>query len=227
MCPHCGHILQPGDLIPLFSWLWLKGRCRYCKAGISVQYPLVEFGTASLFLLSYLVWPYGFDVAGIALLIGWLIVLLGLIALMIYDFRWMRLPFIITYPLIVFWLSLLVVMTVFGEPRISIINAITGAIMFGGFFWILHTASDGRWIGGGDVPLVILLGMLSGSVLGSMLVLFLASTLGTLYALPLMAIGKLTPKSRIPFGPFLIAAGIVVFLYGSLLQDMLRAMLLL
>src|SRR5690348_8244818 len=57
MCPDCHHELAPQDLIPVLSWLWLRGKCRYCSKPISWQYPLVELVTAALFIVSYLSWP--------------------------------------------------------------------------------------------------------------------------------------------------------------------------
>lgn len=215
MCVHCGHTLKGSDLVPLFSWLWLRGKCRYCHKPISIQYLLVELATAALFVCSYLVWPYGFDTAGLALFLSWLGMLTGLVTLVIFDMRWMRLPFDITFSLIGGWLLVLAVFTaVEGLDRIHIGYAIISGFLFAGLFWLLLKLSDGKWIGGGDIPLAALLGLLAGTILNTAAILFLASLLGTIYALPLMLTGKLTPKSHVPFGPFLIAAGIFVFLQG-------------
>lgn len=223
MCVSCGHTLKAIDLIPLFSWLALRGRCRYCKRPISVQYPLVELLTAVLFVTSYFVWPYGFDPAGIGLFLAWLSMAAGLVALAVYDIRWMRLPFSISFSLTGFWLLILAFLSALeGIGRLHIGYAIIGGALLAGLFWLLLTVSDGRWIGGGDIPLGALLGLLAGSVLNAAALLFFASLLGSMYALPLLAAGKLTPKSRIPFGPFLIAAGIVVFLAGPRLSEAFR-----
>lgn len=223
MCTSCGHTLAPKDLIPLFSWLWLRGRCRYCSKSIGIQYPLVELITALLFVISYAIWPYGFDVNGIGLFLAWLGMLTGLVALAVYDIRWMRLPFDITFTLISFWLVLLSILTSMeGLGRIHIGHAIIGGTIFAGLFWGLLTVSKGKWIGGGDVPLAILLGLLAGNVINSGAVLFLSSLIGTLYSLPLLISGRLSPKSRIPFGPFLISAGIIVFLIGPRMADLFQ-----
>lgn len=223
MCVECGHTLKATDLIPLVSWFGLRGRCRYCKRPISVQYPLVELLTAVLFVASYLFWPYGFDHVGIGLFLLWLGMAAGLIALAVYDIRWMRLPFGISFSLTGFWLLVLAILSAFeGVDRIHIGYAIIGGTLLAGLFWTLLIVSDGRWIGGGDIPLGALLGLLAGSVLNAATLLFFASLLGSTYALPLLAAGRLTPKSRIPFGPFLIAAGIAVFLAGPRLSDAFR-----
>ena len=68
ICPNCKHELIPLDLVPIVSWLLLKGKCRYCSKSISAQYPLVEFTTALLFLCSYIYWPYAFGASGVILL---------------------------------------------------------------------------------------------------------------------------------------------------------------
>ena len=98
-CPNCHHQLAPRDLIPIFSWLSLKGKCRYCKKPISVQYPLVELAGGLVFKASYLFWPLAFDTSGQwVLFASWLITSIGLLALLVYDYKWMLLPNRILYP---------------------------------------------------------------------------------------------------------------------------------
>src|SRR5476651_645529 len=92
MCPNCKHELAAKDLVPVLSWLSLRGKCRYCGKPISVQYPLVEMVTSGLFVASYLWWPevlHGAQVAAFGL---WLALLVGLMALLVYDLRWFLLP---------------------------------------------------------------------------------------------------------------------------------------
>jgi prepilin signal peptidase PulO-like enzyme (type II secretory pathway) len=91
MCPHCKHQLAERDLVPLFSWLSLRGRC---------QYPVVELLTAILFVLSYVFWPSGFHGAGLFEFIEWLILIIGFMALAVYDLRWYLLPDKIVMPLL-------------------------------------------------------------------------------------------------------------------------------
>ena len=88
-CPHCGHPLHWGDLIPILSWLWQRGKCRYCAEAISGQYPLVESLTAILFLIHYLV--VGND--SWRLWSGWLFIAI-MIIVAIYDLRFMEIPWI-------------------------------------------------------------------------------------------------------------------------------------
>src|ERR1035438_134051 len=100
MCPNCHHTLSGLDLIPVVSWIMLKGKCRYCKKPISPQYPLVEAVTAFLFIFSYIYWPYSFTTQGVVLFIFWLIFLLGFMVLTIIDLRSRILPNKIVTPLI-------------------------------------------------------------------------------------------------------------------------------
>src|SRR5438132_1586903 len=99
MCPHCRHELAAADLIPIISWVALKGRCRYCKRPISIQYPLVELATAAVFSLSYVWWPVSLAGNGQRLLLAtWLVCSVGLMALLAYDFKWLLLPNRFIYP---------------------------------------------------------------------------------------------------------------------------------
>ncbi len=219
MCVHCRHQLAVKDLLPVVSWLLLAGRCRYCSNPISLQYPAVELLTAALFVLSYLSWP-GFQgpSPGIteALVFGlWLIALIGLIALAVYDIRWMLLPNRIIFPL--YGLAIMYACALVFQQGTTgaLFDVLLGSLIGGGMFYVLFQISNGQWIGGGDVKLGFFIGALAGSAIQSVLMLFLASLLGTLWILPLLAVGKITRKTRIPFGPFLITACVIVVLFGS------------
>jgi prepilin signal peptidase PulO-like enzyme (type II secretory pathway) len=222
MCPYCEHTLSVADLIPVVSWLLLKGKCRYCHRRISLQYPVIELLTAGLFILSYHVWPYEFDLRGDILLVAWLLLLIGLISLVLYDFKWMLLPDKLVYPLLIFWSLVTVFVSIMGDNVWgTLLGAALGALMCGGVFWVLFQVSNGRWIGGGDVKLGFMLGLLVGGPLKAFMVIFGASLLGTLIVLPLLAVKRLERSSRIPFGPLLIAAAILVFLCGPYFVDIL------
>ena len=99
MCPHCKHTLAARDLVPVFSWLMLRGKCRYCKKPISPQYPLVELATSGLFVASYIWWPSVFTGSQEAIFVLWLAILVGLVALAVYDIKWFLLPNKLIYPL--------------------------------------------------------------------------------------------------------------------------------
>ncbi|MDB5170238.1 MAG: putative Prepilin peptidase [Candidatus Saccharibacteria bacterium] len=220
MCPHCQHTLGVGDLLPLVSWLMLRGRCRYCKQSIGWQEPLMEAGTAVLFVLSYLFWPFAFDGRGLFLLGCWLLAVVGLVALLVYDLRWMLLPNKIVFPLIGLGVVQAVVVCIFFDGGISYaLNAAAAVIVAGGIFWLLFQVSDGKWIGGGDVKLGYALGLFLARPSLAFLMLFTASILGVVAALPGLVAKKVTATSRIPFGPFLIVATIVVMLFGQSIVD--------
>jgi prepilin signal peptidase PulO-like enzyme (type II secretory pathway) len=216
MCPNCKHTLAWYDLVPVFSWLSLGGKCRYCKKPISWQYPLVELLTSALFVISYVAWPLAFGEAWVTVcFITWLVSLVGLVALTVYDIRYMLLPNRIVYPLIYITAGSLVLQFMLGRP-IQDIWSILGAIaVAAGIFWVLYQVSGGTWIGGGDSKLGVLAGLLLASPIQAFLFLFVASLLGLLYTMPLLLTKRLTRASRVPFGPFLIAALIVVVLWGA------------
>lgn len=214
-CVHCQHKLGFLDLIPLFSWLGLKGRCRYCKRVISVQYPIVELCTALLFVLSYIMWPVTITGAIVAVFGLWLVVATGLIALAVYDLKWMLLPTKVIYALLVVAVAMAAITIISSSSPVStLISYLLATAIGGGLFYCLFQLSKGKWIGGGDVRLGFLLGSLVATAQKSLLLIFVAAMLGSLVSLPLMAKGKLKKTSLIPFGPFLILAAFIVELAG-------------
>lgn len=217
MCPHCQHILAWYDLLPLISWVSLVGRCRYCHKPISTQYPLVELLTTLLFVASYIFWPTELvSQAESALFSIWIAALVGLVALLVYDLRWMILPNRIVFPVTgLAAFGVLLQAFVFEGGVSTIVGAIGGLLVAGGIFYVLFQISGGKWIGGGDVKLGFALGLLLGGPAEAFLMLFSASILGLIVALPGVIIKKTSIGSRIPFGPFLIIATIFVKLFGA------------
>jgi prepilin signal peptidase PulO-like enzyme (type II secretory pathway) len=215
MCPHCKQGLSAMDLIPVASWLALKGKCRYCGKPISVQYPMVEAALAALFVLSYLYWPKEIEGAQVLAFGLWLLLLTGFMALTVYDWHWKLLPDKIMRPMAVIAVVFASVQAAAAyRPFMAVLNALLAVIAGGGIFYVLFQVSDGKWIGGGDVKLGALLGLIVGTPGKAVLVIFLASLLGTLASLPLLTSHKLKRNSTIPFGPFLIAGAIITQLLG-------------
>ena len=214
MCPHCYHELAWYDLVPVLSWLQLRGKCRYCRKPIPDS-PLVELVSALLFILSYLYWPMAFDTKGTTLFVFWLIFLIGLIALDLYDLKWLILPNKITYLLtaMAFMQSFVLIVAFSGHVK-HLEQILLSAILGGGIFYFIFQVSSGKWIGGGDVKLGLLIGLLLADPGLTFLVIFIASLLGTAFSLPLIAANKLNKTSHIPFGPFLIMATIIARLFG-------------
>lgn len=222
ICEHCKHVLAWYDLIPLISWLRLKGRCRYCKKSIGWLAPVLEAGTASLFVLSYLVWPYALNTVGEWLiLVLWLVIVVGLVALLVFDIRWMLLPDSIVLPLIgiAFGMRLLEVFVFDITPKDFVGAQILGLLVGAGLFFGLHVVSKGRWMGGGDITLGMLIGTILGP-LGALIALMIGFYSATLFILPLMAAKKLNKKSKVPFGPFLIIGLIVAQLWQEPLRQL-------
>lgn len=220
VCTHCHHKLEAGDLIPVISWIALRGRCRYCHKPISWQYPVVELSTAVMFIVSYLFWPSDLNTFGDTVVLGfWLAIVVSLMALVVYDFRWMLLPnriMVYTLYLAVFY----IVSNVLVSSDYSLISqSILASIVGGGLFMGLFYMSNGKWIGGGDVKLGFVLGLIAGTPLFACLMLFFASLLGTFFALPTILLGSKSLKTKIPFGPFLIAGCFVAVLFGQQITD--------
>lgn len=219
MCTKCGHTLGAKDLVPVLSWLTLLGRCRYCRKPISWQYPTVELVTALLFVASYVFWPRELQSWEILSFAAWLGAVTGLMALFVYDVRWMILPNRIVFPLYGFAAAFVLGRLIQEGLVATILSVAGGIIVGGGLFYLLFQISNGNWIGGGDVKLGFLLGALLASPLMSAYMLFLSSLLGSALALVLVIRGKASKKSRIPYGPFLIMAAIIVQLFGDRLTD--------
>jgi prepilin signal peptidase PulO-like enzyme (type II secretory pathway) len=228
VCTNCMHQLAVKDLIPIYSWVALRGKCRYCKKTISWQYPLVELIAAIVFALFYLIWPLGFsDVWLYVWFISWLIVAVGLIALAVYDIKWMLLPDKIIYPLLGLTIFSYILQFAFGRPIDDMWHLFFASLIGGGVFWAIYQISKGKWIGGGDVKLGFLLGLLVAKPDMTLLLLFLASLLGLVFAIPLMfTVKNVSKTSKIPFGPFLIVASFVTILYGPQIIDWYKSIFL-
>ncbi len=228
MCPNCRHELAAKDLIPVFSWLALSGRCRYCKAPISRQYPLIELITGVIFAASYHFWPQALVSGDQKLLfIIWLATSIGLLALAIYDFRWLLLPNKILYPTFFVALAgrLSYILAFAPDEAHSFGLLLLSLVVASGLFWLIFTLSRGKWIGYGDVRLGWILGTLLADPAMSFLMIFLASVIGTIFALPALISGQSGLASKLPFGPFLIAATMLVVLFGDSLVSWYRHLL--
>lgn len=221
MCLSCGHELAAKDLIPVISWLWLRGTCRYCGARIP-DTPAAELAVPALLLISYIWWPWQLISLSGWLVFGlWAVCVVGFVALALYDLRWYLLPNRIVFPLIGVALAFRVLLGLGADSdHLAVwLSGLWGALLLAGLFYLLFVISHEQWIGGGDVKLAVVLGLLAGGPLAVFLLLFLASTTGTLAAAPLVLQGKPLRHLKIPFGPFLILATIMTVLFGSPILD--------
>ncbi len=183
---------------------------------------------AVFFVASYYYWPQTLRGQGIVDLVVWLIVGVGLMALLVYDLRWMLLPNKIMYKLIGFALVARLVDIVFFYGRHNFwLSSVLSVLVGGGIFYVLFVISSGEWIGGGDIKLGVLIGLMLASPAQSLLCIFLASVLGSLVAIPLLITGKAKRNTRVPFGPFLIVGLVITKLFGTAIVTWYRQKLLL
>ncbi|MCL6613019.1 MAG: prepilin peptidase [Firmicutes bacterium] len=202
-CPACGHRLGFFDLIPILSFLFLRARCRYCRAPISWRYPLVEAATGAAFALLF--WKYGFSLSflAFALYAALAIAIAGI------DLGWMIVPDVLSLPG-------LGVGLVFGLLRGSFPEALIGALAGGGFMLIVYFAVlfllKKEGLGLGDAKLLAMVGAFLGWQ-GALFAIFLASLLGSVVGLGLMALRRLRPGQPMPFGPYIALAGFILMVW--------------
>ena len=218
-CEHCQHKLSVWDLVPILSWLLLAGRCRYCKKPIGWFALVVEVVSALLFVLSYLAWPYGFDsTIGIVLFGLWIVSLVLMMILFVYDLRWKLLPNSVMLPLVLLGIPFFVGRQLAaGTPLVQWpIELGLAMLPITGFYWALYVLSRQRWVGMGDVKFGVFMGLVLPWQSG-VAALFLANLIGTLYIVPLLARGRVKRTAHVPFGPFLIVATVLALLWGEAL----------
>lgn len=206
-CPSCNHTLSWKDLFPVFSYLFLGGKCRYCKKKISFQYPLVEIFTGVVFLSIFLS-QFQPDKMLDAIFMFYIISVL--IIIFIYDLKHYLIPDKVLFPAI----AVAGLYRILGFGELSFLSYLFGAIMASGFFFLIFFITRGKGMGFGDVKLAILMGLLLGAE-NVLVAIFLASFIGTIVGLTLMMLGKKGLKSEIPFAPFLITGTFLAIIFGT------------
>lgn len=216
-CLHCGHTLAWYDLLPLVSWASTAGRCRYCHHKIGWFEPLMEVGTALLFVGSYLLWPVSFDVASHVITFGlWLVACVMLVMLLAYDAKWFLLPNKVMLPLTGVAVVIAVIHVASSLSTVSsLISLGVAIVILSGLYLVLWLLSKGRWIGFGDVKLGLALALLLGDWQLAFLTLFAANLLGCLIVIPGMLAGKISRGTHVPFGPLLIVGAVIAMLWGT------------
>lgn len=206
-CPHCHHQLGVLDNIPLLSWLWLRGRCRYCQAPIARRYPLVELASAALAGLA--LWRFGASPQLLAALVfSWMLLCMTLI-----DVDHLLLPDNLTLPLL--WLGLLLNINALFVPLASaVLGAAFGYGILWSLYWLFKLVTGKEGMGYGDFKLLAAIGAWFGwqSLLP---VLLLASATGAALGLGLMALRRLGEDRVLPFGPALALGGWIYLLWGQ------------
>lgn len=218
-CPSCNHQLSISDLIPLFSYLFLKRKCRYCKEKISWQYPLVEFVTSIIFILLFfkfllensLISSNFIDMADVSSLFIYSIIL---IAIFVYDFKYYIIPNKILFAGILLGIIILLFKTLYlWTSEFLIIHSVSILIVFG-FFLFLYLVSHGKWIGAGDVKFGILLGLIF-SWDQSLVMLFFSYVLGAIIGIYLIISKRKKLKEKVPMGTFLVIGSFITIFIGK------------
>ncbi len=230
-CPHCNTTLTWKELIPVLSYAFQRGKCRTCGTPLSLQYPLVELLTATLFaLVGYTMLATGtltlelYQAPTLALGVALSIFALHLViwslftVITVYDLRTKLIPDLFSFTLIGAALLLMVV-----SGNVSIAWLIAGPLFYVPY-WVLWRVSEGRWIGLGDAKLSWGIAWFLGPALGGTAVLF-AFWIGAICSLSLIGIQRLTEararskngnaltlKSEVPFGPYLVLGAFIVYL---------------
>nr|WP_312026217.1 A24 family peptidase [Yersinia enterocolitica] len=203
-CPKCQTQLKWRDNIPLFSWMWLQGQCRYCQIAIPVRYPLVEVMTMLVTLLIATTIPFGSPLLA-ALLLSW-----TLIALTMIDIDHLLLPDNLTLPLL--WAGLLFHLFDDTLPLSdAVIGAVSGYLILWSLYWAFWWVTRREVLGYGDFKLLAALGAWLGWMALPSLLLT-ASLTGIAFALIFRLLRKRPLNTALPFGPFLAFSGWLLFL---------------
>ncbi len=220
-CMSCGRQLTWKELFPLFSYLLQNGKCKWCGTKISLQYPLVEFTTSIVFVLVYYQVLHGEVVTffNIEILVLHLIIWSLFIVITVYDFHTKLIPDEFSYTLaFTAFITLFISDAGFINPGIW--RLLAGPILFLPFY-ILWKVSDGRWLGLGDGKLALGIGWFLGLSLGGTAILF-SFWMGAGISLLIISWqkianknkkDKLTLKSEIPFGPFMVLGTSLVYIF--------------
>ncbi len=204
-CPYCGNRIKWYDNVPVLSYLFLGGRCRFCKEKISLIYPFIEILTATISLLIYI--KYGLSIQmAVFLILSYMLIVGSFI-----DLKYYIIPDRISFGLILFG----IISSYFVD--IGVLHSILGAVF--GFLILYIVAVLGKIIfkkdamGGGDIKLLAGIGAFLG-IKGVLFTLFFASFLGSIVGVTLILLGKKDISSRLPFGPFLSVSAIVYLFAG-------------
>lgn len=199
-CDHCKRLIRWYDLIPVVSYLILRGRCRYCKTKLSIQYPMIEALNGILYVLVF--YCYGFQYLSVM----YCLLISALLVLSVIDFRTNTIPFGINIVIFVIGLIRLVM------DYSHFTNYLIGFVSVSGFLYLIYLITKGRGMGGGDIKLMAAAGL----VLGWQLII-LSLFLGCIYGSLIHPIRmKVSGQGRVlAFGPYLSAGIITSIYFGS------------
>jgi leader peptidase (prepilin peptidase)/N-methyltransferase len=220
-CVSCGTPIKFYDNIPILSYILLGGRCRSCKARLSIKYPLVEFLNAALYVIAL----NRFGLGSIAVLLVYLVFISALIVIFFIDLEHQIIPNSITFPGMP--LAIILGSTILPDPfsRFELLGfraSITGFLAGGGSFYLIAVTGKAIFkkdaMGGGDIKMMAMVGGLLGWK-GVLLTTFLGSLLGSVTGVSLILLKGREWGSKIPFGPYLAIGTLVSLFLG---QDIFR-----
>ena len=202
-CTSCGHKLGPADLVPLFSYMFLRGRCRYCGERISVRYPLVEALGGAAFLLCYI--RFGLTVESIK----YALLICVLISVTFIDGD----HGIIPGKLMIFAAISGIILNLIGHKfNAGLLSYLYGALLGGGVIMLIVLLTGG--MGGGDIQLMAVVGLFLGFKRCA-LSLLLSFIIGGLAGALLLLTKKKSRRDYIPFGPWISAAAVIGIFFGD------------
>lgn len=205
-CTTCERNLTTLDLIPVFSYLFLRGKCRGCQSNISPIYPFMEFLTGVLFALSYTMFGFSLELVVAILFISMLVIIT------VSDIAYMLIPNKILLPF-----AIAILMARLFSPLTPWWDSLLGAVVGFGVLYLIAVVSKGG-MGGGDIKLFFVLGLVLGTV-HTLLTLFLAALIGSVIGLVLLKKAGKSRKTPIPFGPSIAIAAVVAYFWGSQIVD--------
>ncbi len=210
VCDHCGKTLSWKDLVPIFSYFWLKGKCRYCGGRLSFYYPLVELITAVTFTFVFFYFS-NLSIIKRVLLLG---VVSVLIAIFFTDLKYMLIPD--ELQLVLLFFSYLYLFNCSGNCFVHSLKLLFVSLIYGVLVSLpiasIFYITKGKGMGFADVKLSINIGFLLGLKRG-FLALYTAFLIGGVFAFVLLVLGKRGLKSKIPFGPFLVVSMFLLLLF--------------
>ena len=212
-CQKCGHQLRAYENVPVFSYLFLRGKCSACGTRISPRYPLVELATGALF--AWCGWRWGFTPAGLA----WCGFSAAIVALAMIDWDTTLLPDDITLPLL--WAGLIVAALRWTPVTLpdALWGAVAGYLSLWLIYWSFKLATGKEGMGYGDFKLYAALGAWFGWT-ALVPIILMASVIGAVIGIALKFSSGLREGGYVPFGPFLAAAGLTAMVFGP--QSILR-----
>ena len=228
ICPHCKKKLKRRQLIPIISFLMLRGKCGYCGKSMGIHYLLLELITGLAFVVVFLTWnflqvipstvdptvfAYSMDWTMFEVFIFWLIEFTLLIGILFADLMYKEIPDRFSLPAIGVGIA---GGLIFGTP--APLSMLIGAVGIFLFFLIQFLISKGTWIGGGDLRMGVLLGVLLGWEKG-LFALVIAYVIGAIFGVALLLTKKVKRNTAIAFAPFLIIGMIIMIFYGDVILD--------